>query len=289
MLRHLIQSRLGNSKEIIQFKSSFATLIRLQDMVVTTRSKSEHRYKESLADVVNNLKATCLHQPSTSQHPPPKPVSTKPAAILVPLFEDTHTGAIHVLLTQRSSTLNTHAGEVCLPGGKREDQDADDIATALRETHEELGIHPNHISIIGTLPPILSKHFLSVTPVLATIPHNLEFNNNNNPGEVSAVFSVPLSCFLTSKGGGYSCRDVEWEPGIKYRLHFFDIKYRNDGVVYKVWGLTAGVLIQIAEMAYNRRADFLVNPPNCPSYTLLTYEDGKLGFRPDEDDGICLD
>lgn len=285
MLRHLIHSRLRNSKEIIQFKSPFATLINLQDMVVTTRSNSLYNHKESLADVVNNLRATCLHQPSS-------PVSTKPAAVLVPLFEDTHTGAIHVLLTQRSSTLNTHAGEVCLPGGKREDQDANDIATALRETQEELDIHPNHITIIGTLPPILSKHFLSVTPVLATIPHNLEFNPD--PGEVSAVFSVPLSRFLTSQGGGYSWRDVEWEPGIKYRLHFFDIKYSNDGVVYKVWGLTAGVLIHIAEMAYNRRADFLVNPPHCPSYTLLTYQGGKLGFRStegekdDDDDGICL-
>ncbi|KAG2435324.1 hypothetical protein HXX76_007399 [Chlamydomonas incerta] len=122
-----------------------------------------------------------------------KPVSDRAAAVLVGLFEDS-SGVVRVLLTQRSSRLKSHRGEVCLPGGKRDEEDADDAATALREANEELGLDPSAARVLCCLPPVLSKHHLSVTPVLALLapgavpaPH---------PAEVDAAFTVPLAVFL---------------------------------------------------------------------------------------------
>lgn len=108
-----------------------------------------------LARVASNLEASC------SGAPPAQPVSARHAAVLVPLFEDAE-GVVRVILTQRASSLPTHSGEVCLPGGKRDPGDADDAATALREAHEELGIPPAACCLLGALPPFLSKHLLSV-------------------------------------------------------------------------------------------------------------------------------
>jgi len=168
--------------------------------------------------------------------------------------------------------MSTHPGEVCLPGGKREPEDTDDVATALREAHEELGIDRSAVKVIGTLPPVLSKHLLSVTPVLATVPADLEMTPNQ---EVAALFSAPLAMFL-DPGSGYSCRDVEWE-GLKYRLHYWDYNYR--GRSYTIWGLTAGILVVIAEKAFNRSAGFQLHPPGSQPYTALAYENGRLVFR----------
>lgn len=230
--------------------------------------------------VASNLAASC------SCAPPAPPVSAKHAAVLVPLFEDAE-GVVRVILTQRASSLPTHSGEVCLPGGKRDPGDADDAATALREAHEELGIPPAACRLLGALPPFLSKHLLSVrpcwgrggaercggppggagalatlagqsregykppplleitsrdplplqvAPVLAVVPSDLRFTPN--PAEVAAVFAPPLHLFLRP-GAAHSHRDVEWEPGIRYRLHFFDYFDPASGATFCIWGLVS--------------------------------------------------
>ncbi|GLC33718.1 hypothetical protein PLESTB_000108300 [Pleodorina starrii] len=121
------------------------------------------------------------------------PVSGRAAAVLVGLFEDS-SGVVRVLLTQRSAKLKSHRGEVCLPGGKRDEGDADDVATALREAQEELGLDPARVTVLCRLPPVLSKHHLSVTPVLALLPPDIV--PRPNPHEVAAAFTVPLAVFL---------------------------------------------------------------------------------------------
>lgn len=201
------------------------------------------------------------------------PVSSKHAAVLVALFESPTDGELHVILTQRSSKMRKHAGEVCLPGGKREAGDTDDVATALREAHEELGIDPGAVTVLATMPPLLSKHLLSVTPVVATVPPGLSFTPS--PTEVAHVFTAPLGMFLRG-GPCYQYRDVAWE-GLPYRLHYWDYKYR--GQEFLIWGLTAGVLIMVAEQALGRRAAFPVHPPGALPYSALAYERGRLVFR----------
>ena len=186
----------------------------LGDMV-TTRSAAQSRGSPavSLAQAVANLQAAY----GTTSAGEPAAVSSQHAAVLVPLFFSPEAGEVHVVLTQRSGKLNTHAGEVCFPGGKREAGDADDAATALREAHEELGIDPAAVAVVASLPPVLSKHLLSVRPVVGTVSAGLRVSPN--PDEVAHVFTAPLRMFLEA-GPGYSHRDVRWE-GCPYRLHYF--------------------------------------------------------------------
>ena len=92
---------------------------------------------------------------------------------------------MQVLLTQRASTLTSHqgthahvsrwsstqraahlplssAGEVALPGGKRDPEDADLVATALREAQEEVALEPGHVTVLQQLAPLMSKHLYQV-------------------------------------------------------------------------------------------------------------------------------
>ncbi|XP_061532557.1 hypoxanthine-guanine phosphoribosyltransferase-like isoform X3 [Phycodurus eques] len=90
----------------------------------------------------------------------------------------------------RDLSLRTSAGEVCFPGGKRDPSDKDEVHTALREAHEEIGLLPGDVHVICTLPPVIAKNALLVTPVAGFIPES--FQARPNPAEVSAVLTVPL-------------------------------------------------------------------------------------------------
>jgi coenzyme A diphosphatase NUDT7 len=220
--------------------------------------------------------------------PAPPPVARRRAAVLVALYAGAN-GAARVVLTRRAAALPTHAGEVCLPGGKREDGDADDAATALREAAEELGLDPAAVRLVAALPPVLSKHLLSVAPIVGVLaaPPIL----NPDPSEVAAAFSAPLEMFLsasTAPGRAHRHRDVTWEAGIRYRLHFWDFAADEEedralsaggGGEHIVWGLTAGILVQVAAAAFGRAPAFAVHPPGCPPYGALAHEGGRLVFR----------
>ena len=73
------------------------------------------------------------------------------AAVLAPLF--VRDGELHAVFTKRRSDLRLHAGQVSFPGGRREQTDADLIETALREAHEEIGLEPAEVAVLGALPP----------------------------------------------------------------------------------------------------------------------------------------
>lgn len=226
-------------------------------MVLTRKRAAESsKANESLQAVVERLSLS-----RQCQYPP---VSNKHAAVLIPVFED-HEGVVRVLLTQRSSNLNSHRGEVCLPGGKRDPTDPDDSHTALREAEEELGLHPSVPRVICTLPPHLSKHFLSVTPVIAVIPR--DFVPVPNPSEVAAVFDMPLHLFLEESH--HSHKDFAWD-GISYRVHYFE--YES----YTVWGLTAAILIRAAQLALGKAPEFVEHSSRGAPYTKLYYNGEKV-------------
>ena len=82
----------------------------------------------------------------------------KKAGVLVPLFAS-EVGALSIVMTRRGDDLRRHAGELSFPGGRVDDQDADLSSTALREAHEEIGLAPPSVEVIGALPP---------TPTIAT-------------------------------------------------------------------------------------------------------------------------
>ena len=104
-------------------------------------------------------------------------------------FVETRTG-LELVLTKRSSALKHHPGQIAFPGGKRDEIDTDIRATALREAHEEIGLHPAKVEVLGALPEHETVTGFTVTPVLGLV--TTEFTPIVEPGEVEEAFRVPF-------------------------------------------------------------------------------------------------
>ncbi|KAM7525047.1 hypothetical protein LguiA_014949 [Lonicera macranthoides] len=177
------------------------------------------------------------------------------AAVLICLFED-EGHDLRVILTKRSSTLSSHSGEVSLPGGKCEESDADDVQTALREAHEEIGLDPSLVDVVSVLQPITTKQGMIVVPVIGILYDKNAFNPAPNAAEVEAIFDAPLEMFL--KDENRTEEEREW-MGNKYLLHFFD--YEAENKKYVIWALTAGILITAASLVYQKQPAFSERKP----------------------------
>lgn len=176
------------------------------------------------------------------------------AAVLVCIFED-HRGDTRVLLTKRASSLNSHSGEVSLPGGKVDEGDADVKTTALREAEEEIGLDPALVSVVTVLEPFLSKNGLDVTPVVGVLSDRALFNPVLNKDEVEDIFDAPLEMFL--KDDNRTTRERNW-MGMTIPVQFFD--YEADGKKYVIWGLTAHILTRAAAVVLQRQPSFVELP-----------------------------
>uniref|UniRef100_A0A453SFB9 Nudix hydrolase domain-containing protein n=1 Tax=Aegilops tauschii subsp. strangulata TaxID=200361 RepID=A0A453SFB9_AEGTS len=155
------------------------------------------------------------------------------------------------------------AGEVALPGGKAEEGDADDAATALREAKEEIGLDPTLVTVVSSLEHFLSKHLLVVVPVVGILSDIQAFKPVLDVDEVDDIFDVPLEMFL--KDERRRSEEREW-MGQAFTLHHFD--YEKGDKTYVIWGLTAGILIHAASVVYQRPPDFAerrvqFNLPKC--------------------------
>ncbi|EFJ21742.1 hypothetical protein SELMODRAFT_151789 [Selaginella moellendorffii] len=176
-------------------------------------------------------------------------IAPKRAAVLICLFEAA--GEIRVILTKRAISLSTHSGEVALPGGKRDESDANDAATAVREAYEEIGLEPASIQVVASLEPFLSKHFLRVTPVVAILPDAQSFVPCCNQAEVESLFDAPLEMFLRDEKHRSEQHN---RCGGSYMLHYFELEYQ--GNKYVIWGLTAAILIRAASIVFQRPPEF---------------------------------
>lgn len=101
---------------------------------------------------------------------------------------------ITVLLTQRTDHLNDHPGQISFPGGRVEPGDADAAATALREAHEEIGLGPSYVDVLGAMPTYTTGTGFIVTPIVALVRPG--FALQADPFEVAEVFEVPLSFLM---------------------------------------------------------------------------------------------
>ena len=90
-----------------------------------------------------------------------------PAAVLVPVVA--YDGGEKVILTKRTAHLSNHAGQISFPGGRVDPEDPDVIATALRETEEEIGLDRAHISVLGSLEPYVTGTGFVVVPVVGLV------------------------------------------------------------------------------------------------------------------------
>ena len=155
-----------------------------------------------------------------------------PAAVLVPLFEDGD--GVHVVLTRRPDSLSKHPGQVAFPGGKMEEGE-DTLTTALREAHEEVGIPPESVEVLGELAEVPTTAF-RMTPWVGRISADVELVPE--PGEVARVFTVPLSVLADPARSG-----LTWKPWSKGGRTFQIPYFHYDGEV--IWGATGRVLVDL--------------------------------------------
>ncbi len=159
-----------------------------------------------------------------------------PAAVLIPIVD--RPDDLSVLLTRRSAKLKHHAGQVGFPGGRTEAGDADIVATALRETYEELGIHPHQVEVVGFLSPIPTLSGYAVTAVVGLLADDTRLTLD--PTEVEAAFEVPLDYLLNPASQQHGSGDVDRVA--------FPIEFHFAG--QRIWGVTASLLIVLRDALF---------------------------------------
>lgn len=151
------------------------------------------------------------------------------AAVLIPLLFDGDEWC--VLVTQRTQTVVHHKGQISFPGGACEPDDESLLATALRETYEEIGVPSDAVEVLGALDDYGTITDFVVTPFVGVIPHPFAYHLNH--GEVAAAIEVPLS-FL---GDPTNLRTEQREhKGRIYSVLFWDFG------PHTIWGATAQML-----------------------------------------------
>ena len=158
----------------------------------------------------------------------------QPAAVMILIYRDDDS-FLHTVLTLRASGLRGHSGQVSFPGGRQDPEDADLIATARRETYEEIGIGGERLTILSQLPPfyIPASHH-AVCPVIGQFEGAPAFVPN--PDEVAEVFSFALDDLLKP---GFKFVERRQICGYDVRVPFYAVKG------HKVWGATAMLLSQL--------------------------------------------
>jgi len=152
----------------------------------------------------------------------------RPAAVLVGVVARQE---LTVLLTQRTHTLPTHAGQIAFPGGKVEAGDDGPAGAALRESVEEIGLEATFIEPLGFLDGYRTGTGFTVAPLVALIRPGFELKPD--PREVDEVFEVPLAFLMDEANHHKHARD--WRGR---QRHYYAMPY---GERY-IWGATAGML-----------------------------------------------
>lgn len=151
------------------------------------------------------------------------------AAVLIPCVD--RSDGLSVILTKRASHLKHHPGQVSFPGGKFEQFDKTLSNTALREAHEEIGLEPSKVNLIGQLPPLTTISQFSVTPFMSIIDENYHSHIDRN--EVDYIFEVPASYLFDPKNLFTRKMKIKGVPhqifAINYQQHF-------------IWGVTAQII-----------------------------------------------
>ena len=154
------------------------------------------------------------------------------ASVLVPLVMRERPT---VLLTERTTHLSTHSGQVAFPGGKRDDTDTDAAHTALREAQEEIGLEPALVDVIGHMPTYTTGSQFVITPVVALVSpeHRLTLNTF----EVADAFEVPLDFLMNP--AHHRRHAYEWAGT---RREWFSMPYMDGTTERFIWGATAAML-----------------------------------------------
>lgn len=168
---------------------------------------------------------------------PPADEVLKPAVVLVPIVARAR---LSVLLTERTGHLSSHAGQIAFPGGRPEAADRDAVATALRETQEEVGLDPALVEPLGYVEPYRTGTGYLITPVVGLVsPYS---SLAINPHEVADAFEVPLSFLMDD--ANHRIEQKVWRSGPR---RFYAMPYHER----YIWGATAGILKALARRLFS--------------------------------------
>jgi 8-oxo-dGTP pyrophosphatase MutT (NUDIX family) len=155
-----------------------------------------------------------------------------PAGVLVPLF--VQEGELRVLFTQRTLMVKDHRGQIAFPGGVRDPEDSTILATALRETFEEIGLSPNAVEVLGSLPGVTTITGYQILPFVGLIPHPYDFKPS--PQEVKRLLALPVADFYPPE---------RWSSGpYIFQGRTTRVCYWHNGEEV-VWGATARILLHL--------------------------------------------
>lgn len=156
-----------------------------------------------------------------------------------------------ILLTRRASHMKHHAGEVSFPGGKRENGDTSNIVVALREAHEETGLSPFQVELLGELRSQRARSGLLVKPIIGLIPADVPLVAQ--PDEIARIFYVPITQFLQTAPKPYAVNI--------FQQQYFMPSFQIDNEV--IWGLTARILVSLFKHGLQQQIDWplLMNRP----------------------------
>jgi len=160
------------------------------------------------------------------------PDGQRRAAVLVPLF--VHDGALRVLLTRRTETVEHHRGQISFPGGVEEDDDPSPFSTATRETEEELGIAPEDVRLLGALTPLTTVTDFFVEPFVGAIPYPHVLRPAE--AEIAEVIDAPVAALLDPKILEERLLPDRAEPTLFY--HYGE---------HVIWGATARILKELLD------------------------------------------
>lgn len=181
-------------------------------------------------EITSDFDLSPAHRPQADQ-----PLTA--ASVLIGLIE--RDAGYSVLLTRRVDTMRRHAGQVALPGGRR-DPGETPWATALREAHEEVGLDPALVTLAGLSSPYQTGTGYLITPVVGFIRPG--FALTPNPDEVADIFETPFGFLMDPSNHEQHERQA---PTGEMR-RFYAMTHGD----FYIWGATAGILRALYQRLY---------------------------------------
>lgn len=168
------------------------------------------------------------------------PAAWREAGVLVPLLP--HPEGLRLVLIRRGSALANHGGQVAFPGGVRDPGDPDLEYTALRETHEEIGVPRHEVQVLGRLDDVWTPSGFVLASFVGLVRYPQEYTLH--AVEVEEVLEAPIDRLMEE---GCFREEIWHRDGIDYPIAFFDLEG------FTVWGATGRIVARLLEVGFGWR------------------------------------